>query len=119
VALSSGSSTFGRYEATRRSLDGEVHARDMQTPWFSTPLTKLGLKKEPKLMGTTNNQILISKTMRSTSIGTDELGKNFSDYSIPVFADIPNAGSYRRSRKKLSGTTVIYSTVYCMNWVCR
>jgi hypothetical protein len=90
----------------------------MQTPWFSIPLTKLGLKKEPKLMGTTNNQILVSKTMRSTSVGTDELGTNFSDYSVPVFAHIPNAGSYRRSRKNLSGTTVIYSTVYCMNWVC-
>jgi hypothetical protein len=42
-----------------KPLDEEVHARDMQAPWFSIPLTKLGLKKkETKLMGTTNNQIL-------------------------------------------------------------
>lgn len=120
MAIASGSSTLGRYEATRTSLDGELHARDMQTPWFSIPLTKLGLKKEPKLMGmgTTNNQTLNLKTTRSTSIGTAELGTDFSDYSIPVFAGIPNAGSYRRSRENLPGTTAIYSAVYCMNWVC-
>lgn len=40
---SSDSSTFGRKEATRRSLDGGLHAREMQTPWFSIPFSKSGL----------------------------------------------------------------------------
>jgi hypothetical protein len=44
---STDNSTFGRKVATIRSLDGAAHARDMQTPWFSVPVSKLGLEKGP------------------------------------------------------------------------
>jgi len=47
VLASSDAPTLGRKEATKRSLDGGAHAREMHTRWLSTPVSKCGLKDKP------------------------------------------------------------------------